>query len=70
MADKVLEEGVDIVAGADVVLFEDFVGELGTGFEGEALRLAESVVAVEEDVLDLDCREAGGQRACAGNDCG
>ena len=37
----------------DVVLLHDLVGEVGAGFEGETLRLAESVVTVEEDIFDL-----------------
>jgi len=53
VADEVLEEGVDIVASVDVVLLEDLVGELGASLEGQALGLAEGVVAVEQDVLDL-----------------
>jgi hypothetical protein len=41
------------VAVGDVVLFEDLIGEVGAGFEGELLRENESVVAVEENILDL-----------------
>ena len=44
---------MDGVAGIDVVFFEEFIGEVRAGFESELLRKAESVVAVEEDVLDL-----------------
>jgi hypothetical protein len=47
---------VDIL---DVVLFEELVGEVGTGFEGEALGEDERVVAVEEDVFDLVCALVG-----------
>jgi len=38
----------------DVVLFEELIGEVGTGFEGEALREDERVVAVEEEGCDLE----------------
>lgn len=53
VADEVFEEGVDIVSGIDIVLFHDLIGEIGTGLEGQTLRLAEGVVTVEEDVFDL-----------------
>ena len=53
VAHEVLEKGVDIVDGVDVVLLHHLIGEVGTSFEGETLRLAESVVTVEEDVLGL-----------------
>jgi len=38
------------------MLLEDLVRELSAGLEGEVLRLAEGVVAVEEDVLGLGRR--------------
>jgi hypothetical protein len=47
------------------VLLEHLVGEIGTCLEGETLRLAEGVVTVEEDVLDLKCEGAASQWACA-----
>jgi len=31
----------------------DLVGEISTGFEGKTLRLAESVVTIEENIVDL-----------------
>ena len=54
MTDKVFEEGVDCVAVGEVVLFEHLICQFGTCFKGEALGLNEGVVAVEEDVFDLD----------------
>lgn len=68
VADKVLEERVGVIAGVDVVLLEYLVGEVGTGLEGKTLGLAESVVTVEEDVLDLESEELVG--LCCGNGCG
>lgn len=53
VAYEIFEERVDIVSGIDVVLLHHLIGEIGTCFEGETLRLAESVVAVEEDVFGL-----------------
>lgn len=53
VADEVLEQRVGGVASIDAVLLQNLIGEVGTSFEGETLRLAEGVVAVEEDVLDL-----------------
>ena len=58
VTDKVLEERVDVVGGIDVVLLHHFVGEVGTSLEGKTLRLAESVVTVEEDIFDLGNRLA------------
>lgn len=52
-AHEVGEEAIDGVFLVDVVLLHDLVGEIGAGFESETLRLAESVVAVEEDIFDL-----------------
>ena len=60
VADKVLEERVGVIVGVNVVLLEYLVGEIGACLEGKTLRLAEGVVTVEEDVFDLDCREAAG----------
>ena len=53
-AHEVGEEAIDGVGLVDVVLLHDLVGKVGACFEGETLRLAESVVAVEEDILDLN----------------
>lgn len=54
VANKVLEEALGRVAlVVDAMLLEDLVGELGAGLKGEVLRLAEGVVAVEQDVLGL-----------------
>jgi hypothetical protein len=53
LTDEVLKKGLDAVAFLDVILVEKLVGEVGTCFEGEALREAEGVVTVKEDILDL-----------------
>ena len=54
-ADEIGEERRAIVARAfDVVFFEDAVGNLGAGFESKVFGEDESVVAVEEDVGDLE----------------
>ena len=37
VADKVLEQGVGVVAGFDLVLLEHFIGEVGTCLESETL---------------------------------
>ena len=37
----------------DAMLLEELVGQVTAGFEGEFLREAKSVVAVEQNVLDL-----------------
>jgi hypothetical protein len=37
----------------NAMLLEQFVGQVGAGFERELLRQAERVVAVEQDILDL-----------------
>ena len=57
VTDEVLEERVDSVGSVDVVLLHHLIGEIGTCFERETLRLAESVVTVEEDVFDLVYRQ-------------
>ena len=59
VADEVLKERIGIIAGVDLVLLEHLVGEIGTCLEGETLRLAEGVVTVEEDVLDLERQVSG-----------
>jgi len=53
LADKVFEQLVRRVVGVDLVLVQQLVGQIGAGFEGEALRHHERVVAVEEDIFDL-----------------
>lgn len=53
VSDEVLEQRVGGVAGVDVVLLHDDVGQLSASREGHTLRLDERVVAVEHDVLDL-----------------
>ena len=52
-ADELAEQAINGVGFVDIVLLANLVGELRASFEGETLRLAESVVTVEEDVLDL-----------------
>jgi hypothetical protein len=53
LADEGLEKLVYSVSVVDVVLFEDLIGEIGAGLEGELLGENEGVVAIEEDILDL-----------------
>ena len=53
LADKVLEEVMNRVVCLDAMLLEELVGKVAAGFECEFLREAKSVVAVEENVLDL-----------------
>ena len=53
VAYEVFEQRVGVVGGIDVVLLHHLIGEIGTCFERETLRLAESVVTVEEDIFDL-----------------
>ena len=48
------------VAVWDGLLLEDLVGEFGAGFEGEDFGKDERVVAVEEDLLDLEGKGEGG----------
>jgi hypothetical protein len=69
VADEVLEERIGVIAGVDGVLLEHLVGEVGAGFEGETLGLAEGVVAVEKEVLYLEGGRAVSQWACAGYGC-
>ena len=54
LADEVIEELGTGVAVWNVVFGEDLVGEVGTSFEGELFREDEGVVAVEEDLSDLE----------------
>ena len=53
LADEIGEEFGAGVALFDVVFGEDFVGEIGAGFEGELFAQHERVVAVEEELCDL-----------------
>jgi hypothetical protein len=53
LADKVLEEVVRRVVCLDAMLLEELVGQVAAGLECEFFREAKSVVAVEENVLDL-----------------
>jgi hypothetical protein len=53
LADEVLEEAMSRVAFLDAMLLEELVGQVAAGFECEFLREAKSVVAVEQNVLDL-----------------
>lgn len=62
VADKLLEQLVDGVAGIAVVLGKDFIGEVGAGLKSQTLTQAESVVAVEEDVLSLCGIRMSGRR--------
>jgi len=59
LADKVFEELRAGVAVWKALFFEDFVGEVGAGLEGERFGEDKSVVAVEEDVFDLGWGEDG-----------
>lgn len=49
MADEFREELRTGVAVADAAGCEDFIGEVGAGFEGEGFGKDERVVAVEEE---------------------
>jgi hypothetical protein len=60
LANKLLEELVDGVALALAMLLEKLVGEVGASLEGKTFGEAESVITVEQDVLDLMKR---GQKA-------
>ena len=53
LADEVLEEAMRRVACLDAMLLEELVGQVAAGFECKFLREAKSVVAVEQNVLDL-----------------
>ena len=53
MADEVREKlGAGVTSG-DIELGEDFITEVGAGFEGEFFAEDEGVVAVEEEFGDL-----------------
>jgi hypothetical protein len=53
LADELAEELRACVAIWDGAGGENFVGELGAGFEGELFRKDERVIAVEEEGGDL-----------------
>lgn len=53
LADEVLQQGGAGVAVGDALLLEDLIGEFGAGLESELLGEDEGVVAVEQDLLDL-----------------
>jgi hypothetical protein len=53
LADEVLQEVMDRVACLDAMLLEKLVGQIAASFECELLRQAKSVIAVEQNVLDL-----------------
>lgn len=61
---KLLEQLVDRVASGAVILGKHLIGEIGASLESQTLTQAESVVAVQEDVLNLagvrTCGESGG----------
>lgn len=59
MPDKISQQLGPGVAVWEALRFEDFVGELGAGFEGEGFGEDERVVAVEEDLFDLWGRRRG-----------
>ena len=54
MTDKIDDQLVSSVAIGNALFLEDLVGEVGTCFEGKVLGQDESVVAIEQEVLDLD----------------
>ena len=54
LTNEVFKERVGGVASIDIVLLEEFIGEVGASFEGQTLREAKGVVAVEKNVLDLE----------------
>lgn len=53
LADEILDQLLAGVAIAEAILFQDLVGKVSTGLEGQLFREDEGVVAVEEDVVDL-----------------
>jgi len=54
LADELFEEILLSVSCGDAMFMEDFVGQIGAGLEGQTFGLNEGVVAIEENVLDLD----------------
>ena len=56
LPDKLLEKALGRVVRVDAMLLEKLVGQVGAGFEGQTLALNEGVVAVEENVLNLETR--------------
>ena len=59
VANEIFEQRVGGVAGIDAVFLHDLIGEVRTSLEGQTLRLAQRVVAVEEDVFNLKRISAG-----------
>jgi len=53
VANEVLEESLSGVSLVDLLLCHEFVGEIGTCLEGQVLRLAQGVITVKENILDL-----------------
>jgi hypothetical protein len=53
LADKVLNEHVAGVAVGDVVLLQNFIGQVGAGLERQLLGEDQGIVAVEEDLCNL-----------------
>jgi hypothetical protein len=53
LADKVLDEHVAGVAIGDVVPLQNFIGQVGAGLEGQLLGEDQGVVAIEEDLCNL-----------------
>ena len=69
MTDEVLEQLLGAIAVGEAMLLKDLVGELGASLEGETFRLHQGVVAIEEDVFDLEGRGrplSAGQEGMAG----
>lgn len=54
--DLVVDLRFTSVLEVDLVLLEDLVGKIGARLESITLRDDESVVAVEENVLELCCK--------------
>ena len=53
MADEAGDERLSSVMLVETMFGHDFVDEIGACFKGKVLRLDKSVVAVEENVFDL-----------------
>lgn len=54
LTDELLEELVDRVALSLAILLQQLVGEVSASLKGKTLREAESVVAIKQNVLDLE----------------
>jgi len=48
------EEALSSVTFGDAMFLEKLVGQVGASLEGQTFGLNEGVVAIEENVLDLD----------------